>query len=180
MAESADKSSRSPLVAMLLAWIVPGAGHLYLGKYARGAIIMATIAATFWGGIAIGGVMTVDPQGERWWFAAEMVTGAHGLASWQRQQREYKRITAELKRDGVEPPASPSAQQEADWDAALTNKLANEGLALVYPGDVVAHAFTGIAGLLNLMCIFDAVMLAMMGAEASRPAEQPAPAVSEQ
>ena len=34
---------------------------------------------------------------------------------------------------------------------------------LVYPTDVVARAYAGIAGMLNLLCIFDAVVLAMLG-----------------
>jgi hypothetical protein len=37
------------------------------------------------------------------------------------------------------------------------------GVALVNPADTVARAYSGTAGLLNLLCMFDALMLALMG-----------------
>ena len=40
----------------LLAWLVPGLGHIANGERKRGLIILVTIACSFWGGIAIGGV----------------------------------------------------------------------------------------------------------------------------
>ena len=41
--------------------------------------------------------------------------------------------------------------------------MADENLALAYPADAVAQAYSGIAGMLNLLCIFDAALLGMMG-----------------
>jgi hypothetical protein len=45
------------------------------------------------------------------------------------------------------------------------------GLALATPMDNAARAYTGIAGLLNLLCIFDVVALSLMGA-ASEPDDE--------
>ncbi|MCP4379388.1 MAG: hypothetical protein GY794_24860, partial [bacterium] len=59
----ANKTIRALLGAML-AWIVPGAGHAFVGRPGRGIIIFIVIGATFWGGVAMGGVMTVDRQGQ--------------------------------------------------------------------------------------------------------------------
>jgi hypothetical protein len=44
----------------LLAWLVPGAGHLVLGRWARGLAFLAIVLAA----IGIG----VDLDGELWWF----------------------------------------------------------------------------------------------------------------
>jgi len=169
------------LLALALAWIVPGAGHIYLGRRTRGLIILVTLAATFWAGIAVGGVMTVDARTERWWFAAQMCTGVHGLVGWQRQVREYDRMFTELrsrqgelaqryqddlKNAGRHGPAY-AAQIEQDY---LDTLQARDHIALKAPMATVARSYTGIAGLLNLLCMFDALMLGLLGAR-GEPAE---------
>jgi TM2 domain-containing membrane protein YozV len=50
---------RSPLLTALVAWLVPGAGHLLLGRRGRGAIIFATVLVTFLIGILMHGSMFV-------------------------------------------------------------------------------------------------------------------------
>ena len=148
------RNSRSlPLLALLLAWVVPGAGHVYLGQVRRGIIIFVTISATFWAGVGIGGAMTVDHENERWWFMAAMLTGANGLAGWLLHRTAMEPVTANL----------PPGQAWSGRKMLLDKKLAAEQLALVSPVDTIARAYTGVAGLLNLMCIFDALMLALMG-----------------
>ena len=153
MAKQKKKSAPLPFVALVLAYLVPGAGHAYLGRVRRGIIIFVTITALFWSGVAIGGVMTVDSQRERWWFIAEVFTGVHGLVGWHRQRQLY---------DGLR-----NVEGES-----LDEKLQNAGVALVAPAEGVARAYAGVAGLLNLMCIFDALMLSLMGV-AGEPTGQP-------
>lgn len=147
--EKLKKSMPLPYAALLLAWLVPGAGHLYLGRVARGVIIFVTISALFWVGVGIGGVLTVDYNHERWWFAAEMLTGVNGLAGWYRQKELYQRL----------------GQAPGD---SVDEKLKNEGVALVAPGEGVARAYAGVAGLLNLLCMFDALLLSVMGSTGER------------
>ena len=137
------------MVALLLAWLVPGAGHVYMGRLGRGLIIFVTVGATFWGGIAFGGVMTVHPQDERWWFAAQMLAGVHGVVSWRRQDS--------------------AAKLAATQPAVYANLASPKNLALVYPSDTVARAYSGVAGLLNVLCVFDALMLALAGAMGEPP-----------
>jgi len=43
----AAEKKRFAVPACLLAWLVPGAGHLYLGRRAKGLIFLATIGALF-------------------------------------------------------------------------------------------------------------------------------------
>jgi hypothetical protein len=180
-----------PLIALVLAWLVPGAGHAYTGRVTRGIVIFAVIGATFWSGVAVGGVMTVDYYNERWWFVAQMCAGVHGLVSWHRQNRIYQEVAqeisdeqqgkleADLKNDRgeerkeerrrelrkelrqlLEPPRNGAVSK---GQMLIDRKLTEKGIGLVAPPDTVARAYAGVAGLLNLMCIFDAVLLSIMG-----------------
>ena len=168
MPSKPGKTRPIPLVAMLLAWLVPGAGHAYLGRTRRAIIIFVTVSATFWGGIALGGVMTVDYQNERWWFLAEMLTGVHGLVSWHRSQRVHQSILGEPELSWRYP--VPQGTDRGVYEQVLQDgALARRGLALVAPMDTVARAYAGVAGLLNLLCIFDVTLLALMGVTGEPP-----------
>jgi TM2 domain-containing membrane protein YozV len=166
MSQKSQANVPFAVLAMVLAWIVPGVGHAFLGRPARGIIIGLTVAATFWAGVAMGGVMTVDPANERWWFVADMFTGIHGLAGWRLQQRTYDRLTAD---PAVRQRQATLARDPWQSAAVMDEKLQEERLALTAPTDTVARAYSGIAGLLNLMCIFDVMMLALMGVRGEPP-----------
>ena len=159
MAKDRPRFRNIPIVALALAWLVPGAGHMYVGRTARGIIVFLTISALFWAGMAIGGATTVDADRERWWFVAQMFTGMHGLAGWQIERAAMRRI-------------APGAEGAMIDPSVIDRRLAEEGVALVAPTDTVARAYAGVAGLLNLMCVFDAMMLSLMGAF-GEPAPRP-------
>jgi TM2 domain-containing membrane protein YozV len=156
-------------LAGVLAWIIPGAGHICIGRPVRGIILCLTIAATFWAGVAMGGVMTVDPENEHWWFIADLFTGVHGLAAWQLQQHTWRGLVD----PDVRQRQAALSHDPAEATAVMDQKLQERGLALTSPTDTVARAYSGIAGLLNIMCIFDAIILSLMGipAEPTAPAE---------
>ena len=136
------------VVAMMLAWIIPGAGHIFLGRWVRGVIIFITIGATFWSGVALGGVLTVDHRNARWWFVAQMLTGVHGLVGFYDQKQVYQTL--------------PAVSNDAELDAMLQEK----GIALAdNPTDSIARAYTGVAGMLNVLCIMDALLLGLMGVQ---------------
>jgi hypothetical protein len=128
---------------------------VYVGRLTRGLIIFVTISATFWAGVAMGGVMTVDSERQRWWFAAEMLSGVHGIVGWQRHRYVMRRLADEH----TEIRSAEGAARQTLVDEAL----AKERLALVAPTASVARAYAGVAGFLNLMCMFDAMMISMMG-----------------
>lgn len=48
---------RSPILVVIVAWLIPGAGHLLLGRRGRGAIVFATVLASFAIGILMRGPM---------------------------------------------------------------------------------------------------------------------------
>lgn len=137
-----------PFVAMLLAWAIPGAGHVYLGRPIRGIIIFIVVTTLFWSGVAMGGVLTVDYVNSRWWFYAEMGTGVHGIVGWHRQKQVYREIMD---------------QQDIRDEAELDKALVAKGVSLDSPTDNIARAYSGIAGMLNLLCIADALLLSLMG-----------------
>ena len=117
-------------MAGLLAWILPGAGHFYLGHWKRGLIFLVAIGATFWSGVAIGAVRyTVDPHQRTAWFMAQLCTGTHGLAAcfWGESARS----------NTPAPAASPS-----------------------YRSSDTGVVYSGVAGLLNLLVIVNALVLA--------------------
>ena len=114
---------RGPLVG-LLAWLIPGLGHLFLGLKRRGLVFLLTIAATFWTGVAIGGVRaTVDPSERTLWFTAQLCSGANAFVAYA-----LHRAVA-----GSDAPPGPYLSSE------------------------VGVHYTGVAGLLNILVILDAV-----------------------
>ena len=122
--------ARVPL-AGLLAWLVPGLGHFFIGERIRGLIYLVTITVTFWGGIAIGGVRdTVNPGARTTWFMAQTCTGVHGLAAfgWAQSLRSQPKEN--------QPP--PGHYRSVDTGVV----------------------YSGVAGLLNLLVILDALVRA--------------------
>ena len=168
MPQAENKSRHLAVVAMVLGYLIPGAGHVLLRRPVRGLVIFVVITATFWAGIGIGGVMTVDRYKERWWFCAQVLSGAQGLVGWQLNERAYTRTFAKLETD----PAYQAIIAQGRLTESQANELrlaymervlAEEDLALVAPTDTAARAYSGVAGMLNLMCMFDALTLALMG-----------------
>jgi len=120
---------RVPL-AGLMAWLVPGLGHILVGERGRGLVFFVTITATFWTGVAIGGVQnTVDPQKRKLWFVAQLFTGGNTVTAYALNRR----VSQSFVRAG-------STGVAGHW----------------LSGDIGIH-YTGVAGLLNLLVILDAV-----------------------
>jgi len=165
-----------PFVALLVAWLVPGAGHVYLGRLTRGIVLFVTITAVFWAGVAVGGVLTVDHYHERWWFVAQMFAGIHGVVGWYRQQQVYETLSDEPGIGLLAPPGTPEGARQ---ESMILKKLAKDRMLPSSVAGSVSRVYAGVAGLLNLMCIFDAVVLALMGRtgeQDDQPGQEPAPA----
>jgi len=61
------------LVVAVLAWLIPGAGHIFIKERKRGIIIFATITLTFLAGIYIGSIGVIDPVNSRPWYFGQML-----------------------------------------------------------------------------------------------------------
>jgi hypothetical protein len=173
MATNSGKIRPLWFIAALLAWIVPGAGHVYLGRTLRGVILFVAIGATFWAGVAVGGVMTIDSRYDRWWFCAQSLCGVHSLIGWYRQEQVYKEVAKELGKKRIE---VPPGGRPTDEQMRVDEKLQAGGIVVANSSENVARAYSGIAGLLNLLCVFDVVLLALMG-RAGEPKRNSAPTV---
>jgi hypothetical protein len=116
----------------LLTWLLPGAGHLYIGERVRGVIFIVAITCTFWTGVAIGGVKnTVDPQNRKAWFLGQVCAGGHTLA------------TLGISRLMSAPPRH------------------DPSLRIGYgPSEEISVVYTGICGMLNILIILDVLVRA--------------------
>ena len=133
MPESSDtgklKGWEFPLVAVL-AWLVPGAGHFYLGLRKRALLLFIAIELTFFIGLYIGTLRVVDPAQSMLWFVAQIFAGLNT-------------IVAHL------------------WSTTLPRPYPGSSIVLIYNWSYyMAVLYTGIAGLLNLLAVFDTVIRA--------------------
>lgn len=130
MPESSMPSVVRGSIAGLLGWIVPGLGHLFIGDRKRGLVFLVAITATFWSGVAIGSVQgTVAPHSRKLWFMAQLGTGGNALAAY-----------------GLHVAVNPSSAKSPKPEFA-GNWLSAE----------VGVHYTGVAGLLNILVILDAI-----------------------
>ena len=74
----------SPTLALLAGWLIPGAGHLLLGKWIRGLLIAVSVLGMFAIGIALQGKVYLPNTGEpldMLGFAGDLGSGLlYGLA----------------------------------------------------------------------------------------------------
>ena len=110
------------LTVGLLAWLIPGAGHLMIKENKRALIISVTIILTFCAGLYIGSIGIINPVGAKPWYVAQIMN-------------------------------SPVV--------AALGYMSKTGDYYVYgkPNEI-GQIYTSIAGLLNLLCIVNAVYLA--------------------
>ena len=121
--------------AGILAWILPGAGHYFLGQRGLGIVLFVTISFAYGVGLAVGGVKnSVNPRANGWLFLAEMGVGGYTVLGYVVSER--------LPDYGVKEP-SPYVSY--------------------YPESDVAQIYLAIGGLLNLLAILDALMRAQTG-----------------
>ncbi|MCA9244757.1 MAG: hypothetical protein KDA32_12415 [Phycisphaerales bacterium] len=135
-------------IAGLLAWVIPGAGHFWLGKRGFAAVFFVAITFPYFTGLALGGIkLSVNPYFNGWLFLAEMGIGGYTLPAYLLNERgEFPaRKAAELATSQTVPPTDPQRMK--------LNELTS-----YYPGADVAQIYLAVAGLLNLLAIFDAMM----------------------
>ena len=56
--------SSMPMLALLLGWLIPGAGHILLGKYIRGGLLFVSIVGMFLVGLGLQGKIYSPNTGE--------------------------------------------------------------------------------------------------------------------
>lgn len=182
--ESPDGKVRVELknraLAALFAWILPGAGHFYQGRYVKGALISVTILVTFFVGLFLGSGRVVyaslRTDDWRWQFYVQAMVGAPAFPAmlqamhlsssdeplWviaerypANAQNPFARIPPDadyggprLKDGFMAPPAGEVDPNQLDvlgkWHEELQHNFD------------IGTLYTFIAGLLNLLAIYDA------------------------
>ncbi len=126
-------------VAAVLAFLLPGLGHAYLGSVRRGVLIGASVLGLFFSGVLIGGIDVVDRKDDFWWFTGQACIGpvAFGADRFH-QSMKVADPTAKGGRRAPNPDENPRFEKSL-------GRL-NE----------IGALYATLAGLLNLIAIIDA------------------------
>jgi hypothetical protein len=161
---------KDPVIAGVLAWLIPGLGHWYQGRRAKAVLFFVCIMGLFGYGLYLGGSNKpcLDGHGKIgygravyfWWekddrrlpYLCQIGVGLPALpAIFQWSQMRHNRA---VWWDGFMAPPRPVVVREGDPNkdqptAHDLNKVLNRYFEL-------AGTFTMIAGLLNVLAIYDA------------------------
>lgn len=148
-----DLTTRT-MIAAILAWVVPGAGHWWAGRRGLAIVYFLAITLPFWFGVLVGGVKTsIDPRGNPWLFLAELGVGGYTLIGYA-----WSSMIGPIAPDRIPEFVS------------------------FYPASDVAQIYLSTAGLLNVLAVLDAITRAQTGglpvfyheSAAEQPTEKPA------
>ncbi|MGC3965901.1 MAG: hypothetical protein QM775_00570 [Pirellulales bacterium] len=176
-------SLRDPVVAGILAWLIPGAGHWYQGRRTKALLFFFCIYATFFYGLWLGGGRVVyaawgpSSDDKRLPYLCQIGTGAVALpALWQAQRYGNEKYVAEMQRK-----EDAGTRTFAEWF------MAPPMLEVKVPGYVhpmkeidlinyqlnrrfeLGTVYTMVAGLLNLLVVFDALGGPAYGSASASP-----------
>jgi len=135
---------KDPGVAALLAWLLPGAGHLYQGRTGKGVLFMVCILGTFFYGLFLGeGRVVYAAFNQQEWRLPYICQLGVGLPAIPAAVQAYRVSHGREPFGNLMVP--PRNQTElSDWQKRLHRYFE---LGTVY---------TMVAGLLNVLVIFDA------------------------
>jgi hypothetical protein len=142
---------RSPGTAAMLAWLIPGAGHLYQRRTGKGILFMVCILATYFFGLAMGDGRVVYASFRkndiRWQYVCQIGVGLPALPALIQSEK--------VIREGKEPPFGKFMAPPRDVDLNQADELSKWHLDLKWKFEM-ATLYTMIAGLLNILAIYDA------------------------
>ena len=123
MSKTSTKSHVDILVYFvgIIAWFIPGGGHLLYKRWSRGITMLVVISVTYLLGLMLGGLEMIDPKVP--WYYAQIIAGGPTILATLVQNPDV--TSAEIYGRGVD----------------------------------LGQLYAGVAGLLNLLCIFDALVL---------------------
>ena len=143
---------RNPVLAAFWAWLIPGVGHLYQRRYAKGILFMVCILGTYFFGLALGGGKVVYASFRkpdmRYPYICQVGVGLPALPAIIQRQRVMGKIPKEPLWNGFMAPPYPVDEQHPDklakWHRDLKTRFE------------LGTLYTMIAGLLNVLVIYDA------------------------
>lgn len=150
---------KDPGLAAFLAWLLPGLGHFYQGRFAKGVLFFVCIMGTFSYGLYLGSSSDVGlarvvywswkPQDKRLYYFCQVGVGLPALPAIVQSVRV---------KNGNAPFGTFMAPPQISGDSGpnsnrLTLSDLNRRLGRFFE---LGTIYTSIAGLLNLLAIFDA------------------------
>jgi hypothetical protein len=158
---------KDPRLAAFLAWLIPGLGHIYQGRYGKGVLFFVCIVGTFYYGLYIGGGRVVYASTapvfsrqflERWQYICQIGVGLPALPAVVQRQRMLSQKEP-LWGGLMRPPVNERRHSEDRTDPQHTVTHPDELAEWNYDlGEYfeIGTVFTVIAGLLNVLAIYDA------------------------
>jgi len=137
----------SAFVSCLLAWLVPGGGHLYLGKRKRGLVFFIVVLATFVLGCLNQGHAYLIDQDQPLSYLATMTNIATGPMELISRYSTYDRLVYRL-------PADENSAQAAHLLDTMRQKVKEVS-------DEYGTTFLLTAGLMNILLMLDAFDIAI-------------------
>lgn len=155
--ETIEIDLRNPVIAGVLAWLWPGAGHLYQRRYAKGALFMICILSTYFFGLSLGGghvvYASLDKEDMRWHYFCQVGVGVPALPALLQTRRV--RGNQEPLLGGIMAPPRNVTNSD-DPERVRRDELAQWHLNY-HSFFELGTLYTMIAGLLNILAIYDAI-----------------------
>ncbi|MCA9268093.1 MAG: hypothetical protein KDA41_06460 [Planctomycetales bacterium] len=155
MTEEPQIELKRPGFAALLAWLWPGAGHLYQGRTAKGVLYMVCILGTYFYGLVIGQghvvYASLRPEDRRLPYLCQVGVGLPALPALLQTRRVRNGQEPWFGGMMAPPYVNPDLErihrgqdELSQWHAAAGGKFE------------LGTLFTMVAGLLNVLAIYDA------------------------
>ncbi len=167
---------KEPWIAALLAWALPGLGHIYQGRTGKGILFFICILGTFFYGLYLGGgkvVYAAVPweQQYRWQYLCQLGVG---LPSTPMLVQRSKALKDPNFTGFMAPPRRNPVQWKDDSGNMTTqpNELAMWTLKY-HPNFELGTVYTVVAGLLNVLVICDAAAGPLVISEPTKKKKDP-------
>jgi len=144
---------KDPYIAGFWAWLWPGAGHLYQGRTSKGILLMVCILSAYFFGLFVGGGHVVyaswTKEDRRLQYLCQVGVGLPALPALAQSYRVFVAGEEPFFHRFMAPPRQPvipdSMDQKSQWHEALGYRWE------------MGELYTMVAGLLNILAIFDAI-----------------------
>jgi hypothetical protein len=151
-----------PVIAALLAWALPGLGHVYQGRTGKGLLFFVCVLGTFLYGLYLGGgkvVYAAVPweQQYRWQYWCQLGVGLPSTPMLVQRHRMLNKQEVLWESRFMAPPRKKATQWKDDsgnW-STQPNELAMWTVKY-HPLFELGTVYTVVAGLLNVLVICDA------------------------
>lgn len=145
-------------VALIMALLLPGLGHWYLGDTKRAVLIAIGVLGLFFGGMLIGGIDVIDSREDTIWFVGQALVGPVAFGVDYAHQNMFKvTVPGPDGRTMVQKSANPNQVRGPDGRAqdAGPKQLPPNSKSLGRMNEL-GTLFATIAGMLNLIVVVDA------------------------